>query len=149
MYCSYILKEQSKAGIEKRCSLQIRNMNSVTIPTPIAPNVWILIPAPTVISQGIVIICPEEAPRFIKTPTSHHSLCLSPACSATSQHFHLPPHYESHELTINLSVNTMNFNMMSISTPELRIWQHLDDHWNGTELHHMVNISCSWSNLQT
>ena len=27
-----------------------------------------------------------------------------------------------------------------MSAPEFRIWQHLDDHWNGTLLHHLVNI---------
>ena len=68
-----------------------------------------------------MIICPEEAPRFIKTQTPIHNLHLPPACSATSQHFHLPPCYETHELTINISLNTVN-------------------HWNRTQVHHSVNI---------
>ena len=58
-----------------------------------------------------------------------------------SQHFHLPPHYETHQLTINISLNTANGNVMNISFPELRIWQHLEDHWNGTQLHHLVTIT--------
>ena len=29
---------------------------------------------------------------------------------------------------------------MNTSSPEFRIWQHLEDHWNGTQLHHLVNI---------
>ena len=29
---------------------------------------------------------------------------------------------------------------MNISSPEFRIWQHLEDHWNRTKLHHLVNI---------
>ena len=29
---------------------------------------------------------------------------------------------------------------MNISSPEFRIWQHLEDHWNGTQLHHLDNI---------
>ena len=45
---------KNKAGIEKRFSLQIRNTNSATIPTQIAPNVWILTSAPTVVLQGIM-----------------------------------------------------------------------------------------------
>ena len=57
MCCSYIYAK-NKAGIKKRCSLQIRNTNSATIPTPIAPNVWILTSAPTVVPTGITIICP-------------------------------------------------------------------------------------------
>ena len=62
---------KNKAGIEKRCSLQIRNMDSTTIPILIAPNV-----------------------------------CILPACSATSQHFHQPPHYEMYQITTNISLNT-------------------------------------------
>ena len=33
---------KNKVGIEKRYSLQIRNTNNITIPTPIAPNIWTL-----------------------------------------------------------------------------------------------------------
>ena len=131
---------KKKAGIEKRCSLQMSNTNSATIPTPKAPNVWILTSALTVVLTGIMIICPEEAPRFIKTQTPIHILCPPPACSATFQHFHLPPCYETHELTINISLNTVNLNMINISSPEFRICQHLEDHWNRTQLHNLVNI---------
>ena len=132
--------QKTKQELKKRCSLQIRNTNSATIPTPIAPNVWILTLAPTAGSTGIRIICPEEALRFIKTQTPIHILHLPPACSTTSQHFHLPPLYETHQLTINISLNTANLNVMNISSPEFRIWQHLEDHWNRTQLHHLVNI---------
>ena len=138
--CIAAIYTKNKAGIEKRYSLQIRNANSVSIPTPIAPNVWILTSAPTVVSTGIMLICPEAAPRFIKTQTSIHILHLPPACSTTSQHFHLPPYYETHEITINISLNPGNLNVMNISSPEFRIWQHLVDHWHGTQLHHLVNI---------
>ena len=54
--------------------------------------------------------------------------------------FHLPPCYESHEITINISLNTANLNIVNISAPEFRIWQHLEDHWKETLLHHLVNI---------
>ena len=91
-------------------------------------------------TTGITLICPEEAPRFLKIQMPFHVLQLPPACSTISQHFHLPPCYETHELTINLSFNTANLNVINISSPEFRIWQHLEDHWNGTQLHHLVNI---------
>ena len=138
--CIAAIYAKNKAGIEKRCSLQIRNMNSATIPTLIAPNVWILTSTPTVVSTGIMLICPDEAPRFIKTQMPIHILCLPPACSTISQHFHLSPCYETHQLAINILLNTANLNMMNISSPEFRIWQHLEDHWNGTQLHHFINI---------
>ena len=34
----------------------------------------------------------------------------------------------------------VNLNMMNISSPDFRIWQHLEDNINGTQLHHFVNI---------
>ena len=138
--CIAAIYAENKARIEKRCSLQIRNTNSATFPTPIAPNVWILASAPKSVSIGIKLMCPDETPRFIKTQTPIHILCLPPACSTTSQHFLLPPHYETHQLTVNISLNTANLKVMNILCPEFRIWQHLEDHWNGTQLHHLVNI---------
>ena len=126
--CFAAIYTKNKAGIEKRCSLQIRNANSVSIATPIAQRVCILTSAPTVVLTGITLIHPEESPRFIKTLTPIHILQLPPACSTTSQHFYLPPHYETHELTINISLNTANLNVINISSPEFRIWQHLEDH---------------------
>ena len=62
----------NKAGVEKRCSLQIRNPNSVSSPTPVAPNVWILTTVPTAVLTEITLICQEAAPRFIKTQISIH-----------------------------------------------------------------------------
>ena len=138
--CIISIYAKNKAGIEKRCWLQIRNTNSATIPTTIPPNVWILTSAPTVVSTGITIICPEEAPRFVKTQTSIHIVWLPPACNAMSQHILLLPCYETYELTINISLNTVNLNMINISSPEFRIWQHLEDHWNRTQFDHLVNI---------
>ena len=138
--CITAIYTKNTVGIEKGCSLQIRNTNSASILMIIAPNVWILTSAPTMVSTGLMIISPEEAPRFIKTQTPIHILHLPPACSATSQHFHLPPHYEIHELTINISLNTVSLNMINISSPEFRIWQHLEDHRNGPQLHHLVNM---------
>ena len=138
--CIAVLYTKGKTGIEKRCSLQIRSTNSVSIPTPISPNAWILTSAPTTVSMGITLISPEEAPWFIKTQTPIHVLQLPPACSATSQHIHLPPHYEAHKLIIHISPNTVTLNVINISSPEFRKWQHLEDHWNETHLHHLVNI---------
>ena len=134
------LYTKDKASIKRRCSLQIRKASSVSIPTSITPNVWVITSPTTVVSSGITHICPGEAPRSIIPQMPIHILQLQPACSATSQHFHLPPCYETHELTVNISLNTANLNVINILSPEFRIWQHLEDHWNGTLLHHLVNI---------
>ena len=97
-----------------------------------------------------MLICPDETPRFLKTEIPIHILHLPPACSATSQHFHLSPLYENHQLTINISLNTANLNMINISSPEFRIWQHLEDHWKGTPATSLGQhtISSYWSILQ-
>ena len=90
---------------------------NATIPTPITSNLWILTSATELNPAGIMLIYPDKAPKSIKVEKPIHVLCLSPACSARSQHFHLPPYYENHEMTINISFNTANLNKMTISSP--------------------------------
>ena len=104
---------QNKAEIEKRCSLQIRNVNSATIPTLIAPNVWILTSGPTAVLTGITLICPDEAPRFIKTQTPIHILCLPPACS----HYILKP-----PSTMPLWNSPANYQYTCLNTGNLNMW---------------------------
>ena len=131
---------RTRPATRKRCSLQIRKANSISIPTSIALNVWIITSPTAVVPPGITFIWPGEAPRSVIPQTPIHIHHLQSACSTTSQHFHLPPYYESHEITVSISLNTANLNVINISAPEFRIWQHLEDHWNGTLLHHLVNI---------
>ena len=45
-----------------------------------------------------------------------------------------------HKITVNISLNTANLNVINISALEFRIWQHIEDNWNRTLLHHLVNI---------
>ena len=86
-----------------------------------------------------MLIYPGEAPKDLKLQTPIHVFRLQPACSITSQHFQLPSRYESHDVSINTSLNTGNLNVVNISTLELRIWKHLEDHWNSTSLQHLAN----------
>ena len=138
--CVSALYAKDKASIQKWCSLQIRKASSISTPTSIALNVWIITSPTAAVPPGITLICPGQAPRSVIPQAPIHILQLQPACSATSQHFHLPPCYESHEITVNISLNTANLNVINISAPEFIIWHHLEDHWNGTLLHHLVNI---------
>ena len=87
-----------------------------------------------------MFICHGEASRVLKPQTPIHVLRLQPACSVTSHHFHLPPRYESHDVSINISLNTANLNVVNKSTPEFRICKHLEDHWDRTSLQHLANI---------
>ena len=109
---SFYIKDRN--GIQKRCSLLVKNTNSVSTPTSIVPNVWKITSLPAAAPARIMLICPGEAPRVLKPHTPIHVLRLKPACSATSQHFHLPPRYESHDVSIHISLNTANLNADNI-----------------------------------
>ena len=54
-----------------------------------------------------------------------HVLRLEPACSATSQHFHLTPKYEDTHVTMNLSIYNANLDIINISSTLFRITQHI------------------------
>ena len=123
-----------------RCLLQIRNTNSISIPMAIAPNVWILTSAPSAATTGIALICPKVATRSITLWKPINILLLPPTCNTTSPHFHLPPCYETQALTISISLNTANLNIINISSLDFCIWQHLEDHWKESQLHHLAKI---------
>ena len=136
--CLSSLYAKDRNSIQKRCSLQVKKANSVSIPTSIVPNVWITTSSPSVALAGITLICPGDASRVIMPLISVHLLRWKPACSTTSQHFHLPPRYESHDVSINNYMNTAHVNVINISALEFRIWQHLEPHWNRTSLQHLA-----------
>ena len=138
--CITALYAKNTASIDMRCSLKIRNTNSISISTSIAPNVWILTSAPSAVTTRITLICPEVVTRSITLWKPIHILCLPPACSTISPHFHLPPCYENQALTVNISLNTANLNIINISSLDFHIWQHLEDHQNETKLHHLAKI---------
>ena len=64
-YCITALYAKNTASITTRCSLQIRKTQHVSIPTPIAPNAWILTSAPSTVTTRITLICPGETTKFI------------------------------------------------------------------------------------
>ena len=88
--CVSALYAKDKASIQKRCSLQIRKVNSISILTSVAPNVLIITSPTAAVPSGITLMCPGEAPRSVIPQTPIHILQVQTACSATSQHFHLP-----------------------------------------------------------
>ena len=67
--CNAATHTKNKTEIEKRCSLQIRNTNNATNPTPIVPNVWILTSAPTAELTGITIICHQDSSKHRHSST--------------------------------------------------------------------------------
>ena len=106
--CITAICAKNKARIELQCSLQIRNTCGATIPTPITSNLWILTLTTELDPAGVTLICPDQAPKSVSVQKPLHVICLPSACSATSQHFHLLPHYKNHQMMINISLNITN-----------------------------------------
>ena len=138
--CITALYTRNAASITTRCSLQIRKAQSISIPSSIAPNVWILTSAPSTMTTGITLICPGETTKFITVQKPIYILWLPPASSATSPHFHLPPWYESPALAVTISLDIANLNMVNMSSLDFHIWQYLEDYQNETQLHHLSSI---------
>ena len=91
--CITALYTKNAASISTWCSFQIRKTQNISIPSQIAPNVWILNTAPSAVTTAISLICPGETTKFLTVKKPIHILCLPPAYSATSPNFHLPPWY--------------------------------------------------------
>ena len=138
--CITALYTRNATSIFTRCSLQIRETSDVSIPSQIAPNIWILTTAPSAITPTVTLICPGETTQFIEVQKPIHILRLPTACSATSPIFHIAPHYENPTLEVNISLDMANLNMVNISSMNFCIWQHLDQHHTESRLQHLTSI---------
>ena len=131
---------KNTASISARCSLQIRKSSDISMPSQPASNVWILTTAPSAAAATITLTCSGETTQFIEVKRPIHILHLPTACSATSPNFHLPPCYEGPPLEVNISLDMVNLNMINISSVNFCIWQHLEKHWNESQLQHLASI---------
>ena len=138
--CITALYAKNQISISTRFLLQIRKTSDVSIPSQLTPNVWILITVPSAATNKITPICQGEATQLIVVWKPIHILCLPTACSATSPHFHLPPHYKSPPLEVNISLDMANLDMINISSLNFWVWQHLDKHQNDSQLQHLASI---------
>ena len=111
---------------------RFRKAHTISIPTLIAHNVWLITSAPSKVMTGMTIVCPECPTKLITLQKPIHTLHLQPACSTTSPYFYIPPHYEPTTIAINISFEVAKLNMINISALDLHIWQHLEKHWNET-----------------
>ena len=69
-----------------------------------------------------------------------HVLKLPMACSATSDHFYLPPRYETPVLNVNISLDMANLQAVNITTLHFCVWQHMANNHSETQLQHLVTI---------
>ena len=138
LYYSFVCQEYSQ--YLGQMFITVQENPDVSMPLQLAPNVWILTTAPSAVTTKITLIWPGETTQFIEVRKPIHVLHLPTACSATLPNFHLPPHYESAPLEVNISLDMENLNMINISSINFHIWQHLDKQWNESQLQHLASI---------
>ena len=107
------------------CELTTKTQPELYSPIPLTSNVWAIISSPFKQQLPVTVICPTRPATLIHISPPIHMLRLEPACSATSQHFHLPPKYEDTHVTMNLSIYNANLDIINISSALFRITQHI------------------------
>ena len=63
--CITALYTKNMHSILTRCSLQLRKIQDVSIPSQLTPNVWILTTPPSATTTAITLICPGKTSKFI------------------------------------------------------------------------------------
>ena len=123
--CVAALYTKNSREIDRLCELTIKTQPELYLPIPLTSNVWAIISSPFKQQPPVTIICPIRPATSIHISPPIHVLRLEPACSATSQHFHLPPKYEDTHVTMNLSIYNANLDIINISPALFRITQHI------------------------
>ena len=123
--CIAALYTKNTRDIDRLCELTTRTQPELYLPIPLAPNILVIISSPFKQQPPVTIICPTKPTATTHITPPIHVLRLEPACSATSQHFHLPPKYEDIHVTMNLSLYKANLDTINISSSLFRITQHL------------------------
>ena len=123
--CVAALYTKNSREIDHLCELTTKTQPELYLPIPLASNVWAIISSPFKQQPPVTVICPTRPTTSIHISPPIHVLRLEPACSATSQHFHLPPKYEDTHVTMNLSIYNANLDIINISSALFRIMQHI------------------------
>ena len=84
--CLTALYAKNATSISNRCLLQIRKTQSISLPSQITPNVWILTSACSTVTTAITLIYPGETTKFItvKETHPHHVTTTSMPCNITT-----------------------------------------------------------------
>ena len=123
--CIAALYTKNSKEIDHLCELTTKAQPELYLLIPLTPNVWAIISSPFRQQLPVTIICPTRPATSIHISPSIHVLKLEPACSATSQHFHLPPKYEDTHIMMNLSIYNANLDIIDILSALFRITQHI------------------------
>ena len=119
------LYTKNSREIDHLCELTNKTQPELYLPIPLASNVWAIISSPFKQQPPVTVICPMKPAMSIHISPPIHILRLEPACSATSQHFHLPPKYEDTHIMMNFSIYNANLDIINISSALFRITQHI------------------------
>ena len=109
-------------------------------PIVIKSNLWIFISTLTTQGSAITMICTDKVTCSSLFQQPLYILKLPPAYRDTSRHFHLPPLYEDHTVTMHVSLDRVNLNTINISTLDFHIWQHFDSNWTTVHMQKMADV---------
>ena len=123
--CVAALYTKNSREIDRLCELTTKTQPELYLPIPLISNVWAIISSPFKPQPPVTVICPTKPTVSVHISPPIHMLRLEPTCSATSQHFHLPPKYEDTHVTMNLSIYNANLDIINISSALFRITQHI------------------------
>ena len=112
---------QNDQAIKEQCSLVISHMPYTYIPIAVTSNPWIIPSNPHTWGSTMRMTCQDKAISTVHLQQPFHILRLSPACSATSNYFYLPPHHEDHSMLMNVSLDTVNIITINTSILNFRI----------------------------
>ena len=123
--CVAALYTKNSREIDDLCELSTKTQPDLYLPIPLTSNVWAIISSLFKQQLPVTVICPTKPTMSVHISPPIHMLRLEPACSATSQHFHLPPKYEDTHVMMNLSIYNANLDIINISYALFRITQHI------------------------
>ena len=123
--CVAALYTKNSREIDCLCELTTKAQPEIYLPIPLTPNVLAIISSPFKQQPPVTVICPTKPATSIHISPPIHVLKLESACSATSQHFYLPPKYEDTHVTMNFSIYNANLDVINISSASFRIAQHI------------------------
>ena len=133
---SPVLYAKNNKEIEAYCSLSMFQTPPTFPPIAIILNLWFFVSTPTSYNNYM----PNKAtcPSPLQQPL--HVIKLPPACSATSRHCHLPPHYQDNTMTKHACHSRVNLNSFNISAPDCHIRQHIGSNWSSTHMQKLANV---------
>ena len=116
--CVTALYAKNNQAVKEQCSLVISHMPHTLYLLLLLHTSGLFPQTPQTLWLTMPIICPDKATSTVHLQQLFNILRLSPACSATSRYFHMPPCYKDHSVVMNVNI------LAEIgSHPTYRSWQ--------------------------